>query len=337
MAECCNKVAVSPTPRQVGNGWVLDAVFADGKAKAIKGFRTESEASQWPGSAGHVMWLRDNRVGPRVRAALAAFGYLQAPAFVLAFVASALVDQARPAWSSVRRAVASRVPERVRESWSAAKLMAWAFCRRAARRRRLVVVAILLAVVVVAVNRGSTERPDGSGAIAKPQFGAGTPPQQSPPIEPTDAPDPIALLLGRLADAAAEPPVSQPESPAPRLATPDEIEGEIGVPPPRHDLRAPNRPAIVGVWVPEPGSCSNRNPAEGILSAVISTHGARAGDTSCVFKSQKQTERDWRMRASCSNPRETWTANVRLTVKGDRLIWTSNRGIQTYTRCRSDV
>jgi hypothetical protein len=328
---------VGPTPRQVGNGWVLDAVFADGEAKAIKGFRTEAEASEWPGSAGHVMWLRDNRVGPRARAALAAFGYLQALAFVLALVASVLADQARPAWSRLRRAVASRVPERVHESWRAGKLMAWAFWRRAAHRRRLIAIAILLAVVVVAVNCGSAERPDGSGPIARSQAGAGTPRPQSPPIEPADVSDPIALLLGRLADAAAEPPVSQPEPAVSRLARPDEIEGEIGVPPPRHDLPAPNSPAIVGVWVPEPGSCSSRNLREGILPAVISTHGARAGDTSCVFKSQKQTERDWRMRASCSNPRETWTANVRLTVKGNRLIWASNRGIQTYTRCRSDV
>jgi hypothetical protein len=328
---------VGPIPRQVGNGWVLDAVFADGKAQAIKGFRTEAEASEWPGSAGHVMWLRDNRVGPRVRAALAAFGYLEALAFILACVASVLADQARPAWSSVRRAVASRVPERAHESWRAAKLMAWAFWRRAAHRRRLIAMAILLAVVVIAVNRGSAERPDGSGAIARPEVGAGTPPPQSPPIEPAGVSDPIALLLGRLAAAAAEPPVSQPEPAVSRLARPDENEGEIGAPPPRHDLRAPNSPAIVGVWVPEPGSCSSRNPREGILPAVISTHGARAGDTSCVFKSQKQTERDWRMRASCSNPRETWTANVRLTVTGNRLIWASNRGIQTYTRCRSDV
>jgi hypothetical protein len=360
MAERCNKVAVSPTPRQVGNGWVLDAVFADGRAKAIKGFGTESEASEWAGSTRHVIWLRDNRAGPRARAALAAFGHLKLPALVLAFVASALVESARQTWSSVKRAglgrwavhaslthvnasapgfasVASTLPEQVSDLWNAAKLIVSTFWLRAAHRRRLAVTAALLTVVVVAVNLGSTERPGGSGAIAKPQVGEGMPRQQSQPIEPAGVSDPIALLIGRLSDAAAETPVAHPEPPVSLPVTPDEMEGEIRVTPPPPDLRLPNRPAIAGVWVPEPGSCSDRNSRERMLPAVISTHGARAGDTSCVFKSQKQTERDWRMLASCSNPRENWTTNVRLTVRGDRLIWTSKRGIQTYARCRPDV
>jgi hypothetical protein len=363
MAERCNKVAVSPAPRQVGNGWVLDAVFADGKAKTIKGFRTESEASEWAGSTRHVMWLRDNRVGPRARAVLAAFGYLRLLALVLAFAASALVESARQTWSSVKRSglasravhatlthvnasapglasVASGLPEQVSDLWSAAKPMVSTFCLRGAHRRRLVVTAALLTVGVVAMNLGSTERPDGSAALATPQVGEGMPRQQSQPIEPAGVSDPIALLIGRLSDAAAEPPVANPEPaepPVSRPVRPDEIEGEIRMTPPPHDLRMPNRPVIAGVWVPEPGSCSGRNSRERILPAVISTHGARAGDTSCVFKNQKQTERDWRMLASCSNPHENWTTNVRLIVRGDRLIWTSKRGIQTYTRCRPDV
>jgi hypothetical protein len=360
MAERCNRVAVSPTPRQVGNGWVLDAVFADGKAEAIKGFRTESEASEWAGSTGHVIWLRDNRAALRARAALAAFGCSKALVLVLAFVASALVESARQIWSSVKRtglgrwavqaaltrvntsapgfaSIASRLPEQVSDLWSDAKLIVSILWLRAAHRHRLAVTAALLTVVVVAVNLASSERPDRSGAIGTPQVGAGMPRQQSQPIEPTGASDPIALLIGRLSDAPAQPPASDPEPRVSLPVRPDAMEGEIPVPPPQHDLRMPDRPAIAGVWVPEPGSCSDRNSRERMLPAVISTRGARAGDTSCVFKSQKQTERDWRMLASCSNPHENWTTSVRLTVKGDRLIWTSKRGIQTYTRCRPDV
>ena len=37
------------------------------------------------------------------------------------------------------------------------------------------------------------------------------------------------------------------------------------------------------------------------------------------------------MIANCSNSRERWTAQVRLSVKGDRLTWASKRGVQVYT------
>jgi hypothetical protein len=32
--------------------------------------------------------------------------------------------------------------------------------------------------------------------------------------------------------------------------------------------------------------------------------------------------------------RDRWTANVRLAVAGAQLVWTSERGAQTYTRCQ---
>jgi hypothetical protein len=95
--------------------------------------------------------------------------------------------------------------------------------------------------------------------------------------------------------------------------------------------------AIVGVWAPNPGTCSARDFREGTLPAVISADGAWAGETFCVFSNKKQTETGWSVVAKCSNPKERWTANVRLTVKDNRLTWTSKRGTQAYTRCAPDV
>ena len=355
MAECCNRVAVSPTPRQVGNGWVLDAVFADGKAKAIKGFRTESEASKWPGSTRHVIWLRDHHVGPRARAALAAFGYLKALAFVLAFVASALMESAKQTWGSVKRAglgswavratlthlnasapgfasIASGLPEQVSEHRSAAALISSSFRPRVLHGRGLVGFAVLLILTVVVVSLSLKKQSVGSDSIEEAQIGAGAPLEHLQSAQATDVRDPIALLIDRLSssDATVERPISSP-------AGQNDMAGEIQVIPPRHDLRAPDSSTIAGVWVPEPGSCSARNLPDGLLPAVISAHGARAGETSCVFKDQRQTERDWRVVANCRNPHENWTTNVRLTVKGDRLVWTSNRGTQAYTRCRPNA
>ena len=94
---------------------------------------------------------------------------------------------------------------------------------------------------------------------------------------------------------------------------------------------------IVGVWAPDAGTCSARNFRQGDLPTVISTDGAWAGETFCIFTKKKQTEIGWRVVAKCSSPRERWTANVRLTVNDSRLTWTSERGTQVYTRCRPDV
>ena len=94
---------------------------------------------------------------------------------------------------------------------------------------------------------------------------------------------------------------------------------------------------IVGVWAPDAGTCSARNFRDGDLPTVISSDGAWAGETFCMFTKKKQTEAGWRLVAKCSSPRERWTANVRLTVNDSRLTWTSERGSQVYTRCKPDV
>ena len=110
--------------------------------------------------------------------------------------------------------------------------------------------------------------------------------------------------------------------------------------PPEHeplDLIAPAHSVIVGIWAPDTSACSVKGFREGSLPVVINTDGAWAGETFCVFKNQKQTKTDWRVVADCSNPRENWTSNVRLTVKGNRLIWTSKRGTQAYRRCAPDI
>jgi hypothetical protein len=97
------------------------------------------------------------------------------------------------------------------------------------------------------------------------------------------------------------------------------------------------RPAIVGVWAPDAGTCSAHDFQQGVLPTVITGEGAWAGDTFCMFTKRNQTETGWTVVAKCSTPRERWTSNVRLTVNDNRLTWTSKRGTQVYTRCSPDV
>ncbi|MGH6739009.1 MAG: hypothetical protein ACREDY_08255, partial [Bradyrhizobium sp.] len=94
---------------------------------------------------------------------------------------------------------------------------------------------------------------------------------------------------------------------------------------------------IIGVWAPNAGTCSARDFRQGALPAVISADGAWAGETFCMFSSKKQTDAGWSVVAKCASPKERWTARVQLTVKDNRLKWTSRRGTQLYTRCSSDV
>jgi len=94
---------------------------------------------------------------------------------------------------------------------------------------------------------------------------------------------------------------------------------------------------IVGIWAPDASSCSLQNFRDGLLPTVINLDGASAGDTFCSFKNQTQTEAGWRVDALCSNKREQWTTRVHLAMKGDRLVWKSKRGSQTYTRCMNDL
>jgi hypothetical protein len=99
---------------------------------------------------------------------------------------------------------------------------------------------------------------------------------------------------------------------------------------------APPEAAVVGVWVPDASACSIRAFREGLLPTIINTEGAWAGETFCVFKKRNHTDAGWALVADCSNSRERWTAHVRLTIKGDRLLWSSKRGTQAYTRCAPD-
>jgi hypothetical protein len=107
-------------------------------------------------------------------------------------------------------------------------------------------------------------------------------------------------------------------------------------PQPEHASVDLARDAVVGVWAAD-GSCSARDFRDGLLPTVINPEGAWAGETFCQFTSRKQTEAGWTVVAKCSNGRDRWTSNVRLTVNENRLTWTSKRGTQAYTRCAPDV
>jgi hypothetical protein len=90
---------------------------------------------------------------------------------------------------------------------------------------------------------------------------------------------------------------------------------------------------VAGVWAPDVSACSSTQNRKRLIPAVITADGASAGDTFCAFKRKKQTESGLQVVANCSNSKQRWTARVRLTVNGNRLVWSSERGTQAYLRC----
>ncbi len=91
--------------------------------------------------------------------------------------------------------------------------------------------------------------------------------------------------------------------------------------------------SFVGVWAPTANACSPKSNTRELLPAVIDNDGAWAGDVTCRFRRIKQSGNVAVATSTCSNGRQRWTARVRLAVMGDRLVWSSERGSQSYVRC----
>jgi hypothetical protein len=152
-------------------------------------------------------------------------------------------------------------------------------------------------------------------------------------VAPLPPPEPVVRLEP---DDAGGP---QPLAPAMELAVFRVFEAQTSSPQiAAGSVPAPNAqsPGIVGIWAPDMNSCSLRDFRQGLLPTIINTDGAWAGGTFCTFTNQKPAETGWRVVATCTNEDEHWTTPVRLTVKGDRLTWTSKRGTQVYRRCAPD-
>jgi hypothetical protein len=68
---------------------------------------------------------------------------------------------------------------------------------------------------------------------------------------------------------------------------------------------------------------------------TITAQRAEAFGAACEFRStQRENSNVWRLRALCANDSERWNANIRLTLSGSKLTWSSERGTTTYVRCQ---
>ncbi|QGY06155.1 peptidase inhibitor family I36 protein [Methylobacterium mesophilicum SR1.6/6] len=98
-------------------------------------------------------------------------------------------------------------------------------------------------------------------------------------------------------------------------------------------VSSPTSAEYVGVWGPTPGACGAPSRRRGYIPATITPDHARAGRTLCTFHDTRRTGNAWVTAADCTDRGRRWSSQVRLTVDGDHLTWSSSRGSTTYVRC----
>jgi hypothetical protein len=94
---------------------------------------------------------------------------------------------------------------------------------------------------------------------------------------------------------------------------------------------------FVGVWAPDASACRPEMNRNGLLTTLISEHGARAGGTTCSFQKGSRRYSAWLVSASCSDGREHWPSRVQLFRTKNNLLWVSAKGARSYTRCNRDA
>jgi Putative peptidoglycan binding domain len=89
----------------------------------------------------------------------------------------------------------------------------------------------------------------------------------------------------------------------------------------------PSDISFVGGWGVDAAQCREE-------PLTITATRAEASGAACDFRStQRESSNVWRLRAQCAGNGERWTANIRFTLSGRKLIWSSERGTTSYMRC----
>jgi hypothetical protein len=192
-----------------------------------------------------------------------------------------------------------------------------------------------------------------TGALPQKPLEVGPPEQPADeasvqPVQP--AQDPTPGLAGAPLQAADDPgrmppsaPVQAAEDPAAGPSTETSAEAgsrSVVAEAPDGNRGSKDPPAnrqdgpFAGVWATNEKACSPQLNRDGLLPALISSQGAWAGETTCSFNKSKRVGNTWTFAAVCADSRRRWRADVRMSVVGNRLTWTSQRGSQTYVRCQ---
>lgn len=164
------------------------------------------------------------------------------------------------------------------------------------------------------------------------------------PSNETKAPEPAAA--DRSVAAAAGPPDGAPVQQHGTM--PGALTDVVWAPPlpnPIPDSRAANSqrrnvadppspradPSFIGGWADDIGRCRTGRKAP----LVINSRAAKTADGECAFGSvAREAANRWRVAAICASGGKFWRANIALKLTEESLTWSSERGTETYVRCK---
>jgi Putative peptidoglycan binding domain len=86
-----------------------------------------------------------------------------------------------------------------------------------------------------------------------------------------------------------------------------------------------------GAWAQRAGDCEIEG---GGATVKISQKGATAKATNCDFRHVQQEAKGWHVQGLCYGNGKKWGADIHLSLVGNALVWSSERGTVTYYRCQ---
>jgi Putative peptidoglycan binding domain len=83
--------------------------------------------------------------------------------------------------------------------------------------------------------------------------------------------------------------------------------------------------SIIGNWC--------RSAGTNLRLSINSRRARSSAGSVCEFHDLEANSREWRVRSSCSQGGQRWTANGKFTLTADKLVWTSEGDVISHSRC----
>ena len=88
--------------------------------------------------------------------------------------------------------------------------------------------------------------------------------------------------------------------------------------------------SIIGSWSTAP--CRSAKTTN-IRLSINSRRAKSSAGSVCEFRDVQWNNREWRVRANCSQGTQHWVANGKFALMANKLVWTSERDVISYFRC----
>jgi hypothetical protein len=88
---------------------------------------------------------------------------------------------------------------------------------------------------------------------------------------------------------------------------------------------------FIGSWADDIGRCRSGRKAPLVISSRVAK--TASGECNFGFVAREAANR-WRVAAICTAEGRFWRANIALKLTDSNLTWSSERGTETYVRCR---